>query len=618
MKVFTRLRTAFLSALVLAGCSGGGGDLGQPDTVNAVTPGCTTTSCGSVIINLTDADGDFLSYAVDVVSLKLTRASGAVVEVLPATTRIDFAQYVDVTELLTAATVPNGEYVQATLRLDYSKADITVESAGAALSATPLAANGSALGIVDVNVTLDKRKRLVVAPGLAAVFTLDFNLAATNAVDLTKTPAIVTVMPALLASLQPIIEKNLRVRGPLVSVDQAAGTYVVDVSPFNHKSARLGRFTVRTGADTEFEVNGNMLSGSAALAALAAAGPGTPTVAFGTLSFSSKQFSADSVTAGTSVPGAGIDTAIGSVIARSGNTLTLRGATLVRDSDGDRFVKGNISITLAATTKVLKGAVRPAQTVGIEAISVGQLIHAFGAATLQGDNVTVDASSGRVRLFPTPLFGFVNQANPGTVSVKLDTLGGRLPSAFNFAGTGTTAAQDADPAAYELTTGSLDVSKLVMNQPVKALGFVAPFGAAPPDFEARSLVDFVALPAQLAISFERDGTTAPFTSVDNGGVVLNLMNPAIGVKRFITIGPRLVDLRSLPASPRIVAPSAGLTAYVVVMRDQSAVFESFTDFTAELAQRLNGSTALLSLTAFGKYDGDTNTFAARNITVVLK
>ena len=51
--------------------------------------------CGTTYVTVTDADGDFLSYTVDVVSLKLQRASGATVETLPATTRIDFAQYVD-------------------------------------------------------------------------------------------------------------------------------------------------------------------------------------------------------------------------------------------------------------------------------------------------------------------------------------------------------------------------------------------------------------------------------------------------------------------------------------------------------------------------------------------
>ena len=170
------------------------------------------------------------------------------------------------------------------MRLDYSNADITVEQNGAPMPAKPVDANGAPLGIVDVTVKLDNRHHLVVAPGRPSLFTLDFNLAATNSVDLTTTPATVTVTPALVASLDIVDQKDLRVRGPLVSVDTTAGTYVADVRPFNMRNDEVGpgdgayRRRTRT-----FEINGTSYTGSAGLAALAAAGAGTATAAFGTL-----------------------------------------------------------------------------------------------------------------------------------------------------------------------------------------------------------------------------------------------------------------------------------------------------------------------------------------------
>ena len=89
--------------LVLTACGGGGGMGDSPSASSAPPP--SSSSCGSdcntVFVAMTDADGDFLSYTVDVVSLKLKRPNGTVVETLPATTRIDFAQYVDLTEFLT-------------------------------------------------------------------------------------------------------------------------------------------------------------------------------------------------------------------------------------------------------------------------------------------------------------------------------------------------------------------------------------------------------------------------------------------------------------------------------------------------------------------------------------
>ncbi len=164
-------------------------------------------------------------------------------------------------------------------------------------------ANGNALGVVDVNVTLDNRHRLIVRPGRPSLFTLDFNLAATNQVDLATSPATVTVTPALVASLELVEQKDLRVRGPLVSVDKAAGTYVIDLRPFHMRSMRYGQVTVHTDADTSFEVNGTDYTGSAGLDALAAAGAGTLTAARGTLTTATREFDAANVFAGTSVPG---------------------------------------------------------------------------------------------------------------------------------------------------------------------------------------------------------------------------------------------------------------------------------------------------------------------------
>ena len=84
---------------------------------------------GAAMVTLQDAAGDFQSYTVDVVSIKLTKASGAAVETVPATTRVDFEQLVDLSELISAGQIPAGEYVGATITLDYSNANIVAEDA---------------------------------------------------------------------------------------------------------------------------------------------------------------------------------------------------------------------------------------------------------------------------------------------------------------------------------------------------------------------------------------------------------------------------------------------------------------------------------------------------------
>jgi hypothetical protein len=183
--------------------------------------------------------------------------------------------------------------------------------------------------------------------------------------------------------------------------------------------------------------------------------------------------------------------------------LTVRGATVNRDSDGARFARGNVQGDPRCEHQGVQGRHGARGGSGAGDISVGQSIQAFGkatpvsAASLSGD-WTLDATAGRVRMHATPIYGFVKQAMGGTLTLQLDSIAGRKVAAFDFAGTGTSAATDADPANYEVATGTLDLSGMSAGEPTKLIGFPTPFGMAPPDFDARTLVDFPRLPAVLA------------------------------------------------------------------------------------------------------------------------
>src|SRR5262245_35342810 len=59
------------AALLLSACSGGGGSSDTSASNNGVSTACA--DCGTLLIGLTDADGDFVSYSVDVLSIKLKR-----------------------------------------------------------------------------------------------------------------------------------------------------------------------------------------------------------------------------------------------------------------------------------------------------------------------------------------------------------------------------------------------------------------------------------------------------------------------------------------------------------------------------------------------------------------
>jgi hypothetical protein len=612
-------------SLVLAGCGGSGSESSMSPQPGA--SGCgDAAGCGSVYVAMTDADGDFLSYTVDVVSLQLRKANGAVVETLPSQTRVDFAQYVDLTEFITAASVPNGSYVEGTLRLDYTNAAVTVEQNGQPVAARVVDAKGAALGVVDVHVVLDNRNHLVVAPGRPALLTLDFNLAATNTVDLTTSPVTVKARPTLIASLEPVEQKELRLRGPLVSVDLAANTYTIDVCPFNHPNAKHGRVVVHTTSATTFEINGQSSTGATGLQALSAAGEGTATVAFGALSASDHTFTAERVHAGTSVPGQGVDTVIGTILSRSGNDLIVRGGTIVRgvqptmmaSAHDDRavFDRGDIKVIVGANTVVLKDGLGT-QAIGAQALSVGQLIHAYGSVSNSGGQNVMDATQGRVRMDLTNLFGTVVSNNPGLLTLNLAAIEGRRINAFNFAGTGTVPSADADPANYEVATSPVSTLQLLNGQPMRAIGFVTPFGAAPPDFAARTLVSYAELRATLAIGWGDAGTAAPFTSMNASGLVLNLANPDIGMRHHIYLGPVAVDLKSLAASPTIVGASSGQTMFVIVTSSGISHYSSFADFVTFLTTGLNSS-RIVTFIANGSFDRAGNTLSANAAVAILK
>src|SRR5678809_118178 len=129
------------------------------------------------MISLTDADGDFVRYAVAVESLTLDREDGTEVETLPESATIDLAQFTNVSELFTSATIPRGVYTGAHLRIDYSNADIAVERSGETVDAVAVDANGDPLTTADVDVTLDQLSRLTVQPGAPVLLGIDFDLA---------------------------------------------------------------------------------------------------------------------------------------------------------------------------------------------------------------------------------------------------------------------------------------------------------------------------------------------------------------------------------------------------------------------------------------------------------
>ena len=171
--------TMLLMLAVLAACGGGAATTSdEPVAIAECNPNDSKTfaACGTVLVALTDADGDFLNYTVDVLSLKLETADGRIVETMPATTRINFTDYVDLTELVAVASIPPAIYVSGTISLDYAEAEVFVEANGDAMAAVVIDIDGIPLTQTELKIVFSDSDRLNITRGRAFLLQLDFDL----------------------------------------------------------------------------------------------------------------------------------------------------------------------------------------------------------------------------------------------------------------------------------------------------------------------------------------------------------------------------------------------------------------------------------------------------------
>ena len=628
-----RLALVALGAAALAACGGGGGGGMLGGAGGIATPtSCSSSSCGGAFVTLTDAPGDFLSYIVTVDSLQLTRSDGTVVQTLPVKTTVDFAQLVNLSEVVSAAQIPAGSYVSASITLDYSAATIVVDngSGGVTIAANqiidgqtmqPLVAPNSTMTL---NLSLPSNAPLIITHGTVANLALDFNLSASNTISPSPTsPTTVTVNPVLTGSLVPDQTRQIRVRGALASVNTSAGTYDVDVHPFDDGGGDSGQITVTTTASTTFTIDGVNSTGAAGLAQLAALSAGTMTAAYGTLDRPTMTFTASNVLAGTSVPGSVGDGVQGTVLSRSGNTLTIANGDEMQAQATDQIhYVHQLTATIASGTSV--SALGQSGPLTIQAISAGQRIEITGTlSTDSAGNTTLDATAGSAVLLPTRITGTLSAIATGAATLALQSIDGQAAASFDFAGTGATSAQDAVASAYTVAIPqALSTSGLNQGAPVGFIGVVTPFGSAPPDFDAVTLVDFANSAAEVHVQWPDPGETAPFATLTNAGISI-APSMLASVEEFeLSVGPEQIAPSSLTSGLNF-APDLNFAnpVYVIVTEngdsEQATSFTTFNDFVTALTQTLNGTASVSGLNAEGGFDAATGTMSVDKMIVIF-
>ncbi len=615
------LKSLSIAALLaaLTACGGDATEEIEPIDIGLSKPTCETSdddnndpNCGKLLLGITDADGDFLNYSVQVTGLELTRADGTNVSVLTTHQTVNFVDYVDVSELAAAATIPAGVYTSGRIEVDYSNADIQVEKDGNAVEASMVDDSGAPITVTSLELQFDETNRLIIARNRPAMLELDFNLSASHQVDLATDPVTITTEPYIMAEIDPVISKEFRVRGPLIRVEQDQSLFRIAVRPFHRRVDRFGGVNINTNDQTNFEIDGEVLVGAEGLAAMAALDAETPTVTLGNFTRSEDRFTAITVLAGSSVPGSESDAVRGVVVARSGNQLTVKGASLIR-TDGTVSFDDQITVLLSDDTQVSKKR-RHQDNVSIADISVGQAITVLGSMSEDDEQSMMDATNGHVRMRLTAASGHSLSNDNLTLNIQLQALQGRKTDSYDFSGTGIDASFDADANNYEVNIENLLVTDLADNSPVRVTGFVAPFGSAPADFNAVSVIDYSQSRSQLLVDWPEGNEIVAFSDISESSLTVDSSAQG-GLYKLIQGGIR-TDLNDL-SSAVVITSNFDRGLFTIKSDSGVTAFSNFAEFVTSLQQRLADGDSIDLIHATGGFDHSESNLNAIKLAVRL-
>lgn len=604
-------------------------------------------------LTTTDDPGQFTSYLVTVDSVVLNGQLNGAVEAIGVPESVDFTKLTKLSELWSTASLPVDTYTSATITLDYTSAQISVMRNGVPVKVAVVDPTGATATTVSVTVTLDPANKLILQPTFATSNALrlafNFDITASNKVDMTTSPPTLTVAPYMTVATTAADSKLIRVRGPLINSSVNEGTYTVVVRPFFDEVNSLGIDTMFSDANTIYTFAGNSYVGVSGLTALSQLSAGsTETAAFCTFEPTTTPapgvnagiFHSVYVVAGSTLEDFYTEGIEGDVIARSGNTLTVRGGTVTANAAQVILYQDTDSqVLIGPSTQVTADGVSTLGTLDYNSIAVGQHITARGIFTVNSAGIAIIDSTGSatntgsVRLQSTELFGSLISAASGSLQLNLQAIENYPASVYNFAGNGVSAAQDPVAANFAVNTGALTLPTQAPGDPVWVDGYLAPFGTAPPDFTASSVLAEPSVPATLMVLWTGTGTAAPFATLTDTGLTIDLTNAAFGSGQ-LRIGAETVDVTTLSATPNIVPavaapdPTSGLPLFMprfsvgagAISAGTTSPIESFNTFGAfvtGLNTAFAAPTPATQFVARGMYDRASNTFTASSIDVVL-
>ena len=363
---------------------------------------------GIAWVTLSATPGDFTSYIVNVDSVALTGKSYGVVTPVTTVETVDFTKLKDIAELWSAASVPNDTYTSATIVLDYTSANISVMVNGVPQKAKVVDTTGKAVTTQTINITFDPQHQPTIQPTLSSSsairLAINFDLSASNVINLGTNPATVTIKPMMTIATAPPDTKQVRVRGPLINSSVGVGSYTVYVRPFFDEYNSLGQLTLFNSASTVYQLNGVTYVGTPGITALSQTSAGTTITAAYTnfeptptlnAAVTAGKFNATYVVAGSTLEDFYTQGLEGDVIKRTGNTLTLRGATLQLNDGTSSYINTPDAVLLVGPSTIVSAEDSTTMTnLNYNSISVGQHVIARGIYSLPASGVTTLDATG--------------------------------------------------------------------------------------------------------------------------------------------------------------------------------------------------------------------------------
>lgn len=599
---------ASFTLVSLAACGGGGGGSSSSNSGNNNTGGnnnTNQTAPGSM--SLTDAASDQISqFEVTVTAIDMTRQDGAVVHALPQSQRVDFAELVNESQLLSAFSLLAGTYKSVSISFDAS-ANPEVQIQGNASPATLLDPSGNPVsGIVTETIQFPNQNPLVVTPGLHNDIVLDFDLDSSCTIDATaNTVQLGNVFQATQSAAAPKVQNVL---ATLVGVDTTAGVCSVTLNaPLALQTGPTFAFALSSSAT--YFVNG----ASSTLAGFAAMPAGSGVLARGNWNGTST-FTAVTVECWTPE-----DAVEGHVISRdqAGNLTVLGWGEVV--GSGSRTYNSTWTVN-ATTAPVFQrplpcATAQPGTKQDESYVAVGQRVRARGK--LAGQSLDATQTGGHVVLLETGIFGYAAGAPSGsTLTMNVARIGRRNIARFNFT-VGTTVT--ADPTNYLVNVSTLasGLTSLTAGAPISVRGILTPITtpAGGANANALTVTDRSAEGAFLAVGWPLR-TAKPFTSASSSECDLDLAGTG---RRFVDQG-FVSDVQfQTTDSPKLVPnTSAPAPIYAIEQAGSLTVYSSFASWEADVTGRLASGSQARFLAAVGHYDPTSKTFSAGRAILYLR